>query len=88
MGGATAEDDNARARAGHPGARAEWARHQATPGLTVSATTGDTGSLENSAWSRRSVLGKCPRGGGCLSGDFLASVIARSKGVYSKLLCV
>lgn len=79
LGGATAENDNARARAGHPGARTEWARHQATPGLTVSAINGETGSLENSAWSRRSALGKCPRGGGCLSGDSLSSVIARSK---------
>lgn len=37
LGRGTAEDGNARARAGHPGARIEWARHQATPGLTVSA---------------------------------------------------
>ena len=35
LGRATAEDGNARARAGNPGARAEWAGHQAPPGLTV-----------------------------------------------------
>lgn len=88
LGRATEEDDNARARAGHPGARTEWIRHQATPGLTVSATTGDTGSLENSTWSRRSALRKCPRSGVFLSGDSLTLIIAWSRVFYSKLLCV
>lgn len=35
LGRATEKDDNARARTGNPGARTEWAGHQATPGLTV-----------------------------------------------------
>lgn len=88
LGRATEEDDNARARASHPGARTEWARHQATPGLTVSATTVDTGSFENSTWSRGSALRKCPKSSFFLSGDSLTLIIARSRGSYSKLLCV
>lgn len=50
LGRTTAEDDHARARVGNPGSRTEWARHQATPGFTVSAATRDAGSLEVSAW--------------------------------------
>lgn len=87
LGRATAKDDNARARAGYLGARTEWARYQAAPGLTVSVATGGTGPLGNSTW-RRSTLRKCPRGGGFLSSDSLISVIARSRGSYPKLLCV
>lgn len=86
LGGGTAEDGNARARADYPGARTEWARHQAAPGLTVSATTGDSGSLENAIWSRSSALRKHPRGVGFLSGGSLKSSITRSRRFYSKLL--
>lgn len=86
LGGGTAEDGNAGARADYPGARTEWTRHQAAPGLTVSAATGDSGSLENSIWSRSSALRKHPRSIGFLSGGSLKSSIARSRRFYSKLL--
>lgn len=88
LGRATAEDDNARARAGNSGARTEWAGHEDTLGLTVSITAGDTGFSEGSTWDRRSAFRKCPRGGGFLSSGFLTSVIAQSRGFHFKLLYV
>lgn len=78
LGGATAEDGNARARAGHPGSRTEWARHQATPGLTVSAANGDSGSLETQPRVETLSFENALEVEIFLSGGSLTSRIARS----------
>lgn len=61
LGRATAEGDHARARAraNYPGARTEWARHKATPGLTVSAWL-EVWGLRVLTFEKKLPLGKYP----------------------------